>query len=51
MLGIIADAMRVASRTESKHDAAKRRYVAQQEKQRRDKEYYRRWLNGSGGRG
>ncbi len=51
MLEIIAEVMRVASRTESKHDAAKRRYMAKQEKRRLDDEYYRRWLNASGGRG
>ncbi len=51
MLGIISDAMRVATRTESKHDAAKRRYVAKQEKRRRDEEYYQRWLTSFGGRG
>ncbi len=50
MLGIISSAMRVATRTESKHDTAKRRYEAKQENRRRDEEYYRRWLTTSGGR-
>ncbi len=50
MLGIISDAMRVATRTESNHDVAKRRYIAKQENRRRDEEYYRRWLSGSGSR-
>jgi len=50
MLGIIADAMRVASRTESKHDAAKRRYVAKREKQRREEEFYQNRLKAFGTR-
>jgi len=51
MLSIIADMMSIATRTETRHDVARRRYASKQEKRRRDEEYYRRWLNAFGGRG
>lgn len=50
MLSIIADAMNIATRTETEHDVARRRYVAKQEARRRDEEYYRRWIKTSASR-
>jgi hypothetical protein len=44
MLGIFASAMRAATRTETSYDAASRRYRAKQEAEKRNQEYYRRWL-------
>ena len=44
MLGILANAMRIATRTETNHDAVARRYRAKNEAERRNREYYRRWL-------
>ena len=50
MLSIISDVMNVASRTETRHHRAEKRYREKQEMRRRDEEYYRRWLKTSGNR-
>ncbi len=47
MLSIISDALRIASRTEGRHDNAEKRRRARLKAEQENTEYYRRWLKSS----